>query len=104
MFVRFYTATGVRACRITEAIALPAHFNRRSPIADGKLHSNAGVTQWLSAFAGPTLTELIQDPLNLNYDQKTATARVSSTREQARLNGVTTPYSIEKLLILRPWW
>jgi len=49
--------------------------------------NNPIATQWLSAFADPTLTELVQDALNRNYDLKAAAARVISAREQARIDG-----------------
>jgi multidrug efflux system outer membrane protein len=43
--------------------------------------------QWLSAFADPELSALVQDALNHNYDLKAAAARVDSAREQARIEG-----------------
>ncbi|MGZ4992603.1 MAG: efflux transporter outer membrane subunit [Methylobacter sp.] len=44
-------------------------------------------TQWLSSFADPTLTALVQDALSNNYDLKAASARVESAREQTRIEG-----------------
>jgi len=44
-------------------------------------------TQWLNAFADPTLTALVQDALSNNYDLKAASARVESAREQTRIEG-----------------
>lgn len=49
--------------------------------------NNPIATQWLSAFADPSLSALVQDALNNNYDLKTAAARVDSAREQARIDG-----------------
>lgn len=49
--------------------------------------NNPIATQWLSAFADSTLTELVQNALNRNYDLKAAAARVNSAREQARIDG-----------------
>lgn len=44
-------------------------------------------TSWLSTFADATLSALVQDALNRNYDLKAAAARVASAREQARIEG-----------------
>ncbi|MDP2097877.1 MAG: efflux transporter outer membrane subunit [Methylobacter sp.] len=50
--------------------------------------SNNPITaQWLSSFANPALSALVQDALNNNYDLKAAAARVDSAREQARIDG-----------------
>jgi NodT family efflux transporter outer membrane factor (OMF) lipoprotein len=50
---------------------------------------NPITTRWLSAFADRTLTALVNDALNHNYDLKAAAARVDSAREQAHINGST---------------
>jgi multidrug efflux system outer membrane protein len=49
--------------------------------------NNTIATQWLSAFADPGLSALVQDALNHNYDLKAAAARVDAAKEQARIDG-----------------
>lgn len=48
---------------------------------------NPITAQWLSSFADPELSALVQDALNNNYDLKAAAARVDSAREQVRIDG-----------------
>ncbi len=55
--------------------------------ANAKASNNPIATQWLSSFADPALSSLVQDALNNNYDLKAAAARVNSAREQARIEG-----------------
>ncbi|MFZ2407371.1 MAG: efflux transporter outer membrane subunit [Methylobacter sp.] len=55
--------------------------------ASANASNNPIATQWLSAFADPALSAVVQDALNNNYDLKASVARVDSAREQARIDG-----------------
>ncbi len=47
---------------------------------------NTITPQWLSSFADPGLSALVQDAHNNNYDLKSAAARVAAAREQSRID------------------
>jgi len=55
--------------------------------ASGQSSGKPIATQWLSVFADPALSALVDDALNHNYDLKAAAARVDAAREQARIDG-----------------
>jgi NodT family efflux transporter outer membrane factor (OMF) lipoprotein len=59
----------------------PSHWSAADP-------GNSSIrTQWLSSFADPGLSALVQDALNNNYDLKAVAARVTVAREQGRIDG-----------------
>ncbi|MGZ8158838.1 MAG: TolC family protein [Methylobacter sp.] len=72
--------------------------------ASANASNNPIATQWLSSFADPALSAVVQDALNNNYDLKAAAARVDSAREQARIDGAARWPQLSLLSFPRAAW
>jgi len=86
LFLSFYCLFLLTSCGIIPDFQTSAP-NIISPETWNNDHKQAEPQAWLAEFDSPQLTKLVDEALLHNYDLKAASARVSSARAIARING-----------------